>query len=81
MHNFHLPLPEELHQMLREEAAQSGKSATSLAREALTRWLTTQRKKRRHAQITAFAKAHAGTQVDLDLTLEAAGVAALTDEG
>ena len=80
MHNFHLPLPEELHQLLREEAAQTGQPATVLVREVLERWLAERRRQRRHTQITAFAAAHAGTQVDLDLALEEASLEILSDE-
>ena len=81
MHNFHLPLPEELHQQLREEAAHTGQPATVLARQALERWLTERQRRRRHAQIATFARAHAGTPVDLDPALEEAGLEALAKEG
>lgn len=78
MHNFHLPLTEELHQQLREEAAQSGQPATTLARAALARWLTERQRQRRHRRIAAFATAQAGTSVDLDAALEQAGLEVLT---
>lgn len=78
MHNFHLPLTEELRQQLREEAAESGQPATALAREALAHWLAGRRRQRRHRQIATFAAAHAGTAIDLDTDLERAGVESLT---
>lgn len=80
MHNFHLPLPEQLHQLLREEAAQTGQPATALVREVLERWLAERRCQRRHAQIAAFAAAHAGTAADLDPALEEASLEMLSDE-
>jgi hypothetical protein len=80
MYNFHLPLTEELHQQLREEAAQSGQPATTLARAALARWLEERQRHRRHRQIVAFAEAQAGTSVDLDVALEQAGLEVLTGE-
>ena len=72
--NFHLPLPPELHDMLREESNLSGKTATSLAREALQDWLSQRRRGRLHAEIAAFAAEHAGTSLDLDEDLEEAGI-------
>jgi hypothetical protein len=79
-YNFHLPLPGELHQMLREEAERSGQPATSLAREGLFEWLKQRRKKRLHDEIAHYAQAHAGTDLDLDEMLESAGLAALQSE-
>lgn len=73
-YNFHLPLPEELHEMLRAESEASGEPATNLARAALTDWLKSRKKERRHAEIAAFAAEHAGTDLDLDRDLEAAGI-------
>jgi len=50
MYDFHLPLPEDLHQMLREEVESSGHPATVVAREALQSWLLQQRKRRRRPE-------------------------------
>lgn len=77
MVNFHLPLPPELHDQLREEAELSGQPATALAREALRTVLAQRRRQRLHAQIAAFASAHAGSDLDLDEDLERAGIEAL----
>lgn len=76
-HNFHLPLPEEIHEMLREEAEHSGQPATTVAREALQDWLRRRRRERRHAEIARFASEHAGTSLDLDPELEQAGLEAI----
>lgn len=79
-YNFHLPLPQELHDILRAESEASGEPATNLAREALTDWLKRRKKERRHAEIAAFAAKHAGTKLDLDPDLEAAGIEAIEAE-
>jgi hypothetical protein len=80
MFNFHLPLPEDLHEMLREEVERSGQPATSLAREALLYWLAQRRKQRLHEEIAAFARDQAGTELDLDEELEQAGLEAILAE-
>ncbi len=80
MFNFHLPLPGDLHQMLREEAEQAGQSATSLAREALLQWLKQRQRLRLHAEIAAYAKAQAGTELDLDEQLEETSLEWLLDD-
>jgi hypothetical protein len=76
-YNFHLPLSQELHEMLRAEAEASGEPATNLARAALAEWLKSRKKERRHAEIAAFATKNAGTDFDLDWDLEAAGIEAI----
>jgi predicted transcriptional regulator len=79
-HNFHLSLPEEVHEMLREEAERSGQPATTVAREALQDWLRRRRRERRHAEIARFAFENAGTALDLDPELERAGLEAIRTE-
>lgn len=80
MANFHLPLSTELHELLREEAEQSGQPATAIAREVLQDGLAQRRKLRLHRQIATWAAAHAGTDLDLDEDLERAGLGALEAE-
>ena len=75
--NFHLPLPPELHDQLREEAESSGQPATTVAREALRTTLTPRKKHRLHAEIAAFAAEYGGSDLDLDPDLEQAGLQAL----
>lgn len=70
MSNFHLPLPPELHEMLRNEAERSGQPATTLAREVLLSWLTRRRDERLHEEISSWAASHAGSDLDLDRDLE-----------
>ena len=74
MKNFHLPLPEETYICLRAEAERAQVPATALAREAIDWWLREQLRKARHEQIVAYAAEIAGTDLDLDPGLEAAGV-------
>jgi len=76
--NFHLPLPSDLRDMLREEAERSGRPATALAREALIAWLEERRRSRLREDIAAYASACAGTAADLDEELEEAGLELLT---
>ena len=66
MVNFHLPLPPDLHEQLREEAELSGQPATVLAREALRAVLDYRRRRRLHSQIADFAAEYAGSALDLD---------------
>jgi len=72
--NFHLPLPPELHEELREEAERSGQPATTVAREALRSALAQRKRQRLHAEIAAFAAEHGGSDLDLDEALERAGI-------
>jgi Arc/MetJ-type ribon-helix-helix transcriptional regulator len=78
--NFHLPLPKEVGDMLREEVERSGRPATAIAREALSDWLQARRRSRLREEITAYAEACAGTSADLDEDLEEAGVDLLIGE-
>lgn len=75
--NFHLPMPADLRDLLREEAERSGRPATALAREALAEWLRERRARRLREEIVAYATACAGTPADLDEDLEHAGLEAL----
>jgi hypothetical protein len=72
--NFHLPLPDRTYQRLKEEADRAHLPATVLAREAIDIWLKQQARKARHEAIATYAAEMAGTTLDLDAGLEAAGV-------
>jgi hypothetical protein len=74
MKNFHLPLPERTYTDLRAEAERAQVPATALAREAIDWWLRQQLRKARHDRIAAYAAEMAGTDLDLDPDLEAAGI-------
>ncbi len=78
LRNFHVPLPEGLHDELKAEAANSGKSANALAREAIAHWLAIRRQARVHQAVLEYAAAMAGTTHDLDITFEAASLEVLT---
>ena len=77
MKNFHVPLPEETYDRLRAAAEQSKVPATALAREAIDFWLRERARKERREAIAAFAAEFAGTPLDLDRDLEAAGIECL----
>lgn len=74
MRNFHLPLPDDTYEHLRDAAERSKVPATALAREAIDFWLRQQRRKARHDAVAAYAAETAGTSLDLDADLEAAGI-------
>ena len=79
MKNFHLPLPEQTYALLRAESERAQMPATALAREAIESWLRQQMRKARHDRIAAYAAETAGTDLDLDPELEAAGIAYLVN--
>jgi hypothetical protein len=74
MKNFHLPLPEQTWAGLMQEAERARVPATALAREAIDLWLREQLRKARHEAIASWAAEAAGTNLDLDPDLEAAGI-------
>jgi hypothetical protein len=81
MKNFHLPLPEQTYTCLRAEAERTHVPATALAREAVDWWLRQRFRKARHDAIAAYATEMAGTHLDLDVDLEAAGIEHLVKTG
>lgn len=74
MRNFHLPLPEGLYEKLKAQAERARRPATTLAREAIDRWLADAQRAAIHEEIGRYAKAVAGSAADLDPALEAAGI-------
>ena len=72
--NLHVPLPDALYQQLRQEAERQGQPATTLTRTALEAWLQQQEKTRLRQEFANFVQEHAGTELDLDTTLEASGI-------
>ena len=81
--NFHIPLPEDLYNRLKEEARRSKQPATVLARRAIELLIEQRRKAMLDEAIAAYAAQHAGTASDLDEELETASVELLLsdDEG
>ncbi len=71
MKNFHLPLPDQVYDALKTEAQRSQMPATSMARQAIQSWLAARRKAARKQAIVDYAAENAGTDLDLDRTLEA----------
>ena len=80
MKNFHLPLPDETYSQLRAAADQRRVAATTLARQAIDLWLAREARAARHQAITAYATRFAGTEMDLDPDLEAAGLEHLSQQ-
>ena len=78
-HNLHVLLDEDLHRRLHAAATREGRPATTLARDAIRRWVVEAERAARHAGIAAYAAATAGTEDDLDLELEASAVEHLLD--
>jgi hypothetical protein len=74
MRNFHLPLPDATYTALRAEAKRAKLPATAIAREAISDWLRARRKTVRQKAVTKYATTTAGTQFDMDPTLEAAAI-------
>jgi len=81
MRNFHVPLPDETYERLRAAAERSNVPATALAREAIDLWLRQRLRKARHEAIATYAAEAAGTDLDLDAELEAAGIEHLVKTG
>ena len=77
LRNFHLPLPDDVYQALRDEAAAVKQPATVIARQAIERWLRERKRATVREAIAAYAAEHAGTSADLDAELEAAGLQVL----
>lgn len=69
-----MPLPDHTYEHLRAVAESANVPATALAREAIDAWLREQLRKKRHDAIAAYAAEMAGTNLDLDAELEAAGI-------
>ena len=80
MKNFHVPLPADLYSKLRALAEQHRRPATELAREAIAAWLEQRRREALHQAIAEYAEQCAGTEADLDPSLEASATAHLFEE-
>jgi hypothetical protein len=78
--HFRLPLPEQTYSLLKAEAERARVPATTLAREAIDSRLNYQARKARHAAIAEYAAEMAGTGLDLDHSLDAAGIEHLAKE-
>ncbi len=72
--NFHLPLPDNLYEELKEEAKRRQRPATVVARGAIAAWLRQVRRSEVSEAIASYAAEYAGTGADLDEALEQAGI-------
>ena len=79
IYNFHVPLPESLYKVLRDEAERAKQPATKLAKEAIVEFLEKRKKTMLHEEIAAYAKKHSG-QSDLDEDLEQASINFIVDK-
>jgi predicted DNA-binding protein len=79
IHNFHIPLPEQLYTRLREAAKRQHRPATQMAKQAVEYWLEEQEKLLLHEEIASYAAHAAGSVEDLDTQLEAASLEHLDD--
>ncbi|HBY61571.1 MAG TPA: hypothetical protein DEH78_17250 [Solibacterales bacterium] len=66
---------------MRSAAERSKVPATAIAREAIDLWLRQRLRRSRHEAIAAYAAKAAGTTLDLDANLEAAGIEHLMTTG
>ena len=78
--NLHVPLPEPLYRKLRAGAEQSGRPATDLAREAITRWLAEEERKAVREALRTYVRLAAGTRDDLDPELMEASLEHLAEQ-
>ena len=73
-----LPLADDLLALLQEEAARAGQLPMTFITELVAQWLRERQRQRVAEGIAAFAAEYAGTELDLDRDLEAAGIECLT---
>ncbi|MCU0724259.1 MAG: hypothetical protein MUE73_00495 [Planctomycetes bacterium] len=78
--NLHVLLDDDLHRRLHGVAERKGEPATVLAREAIRRWVEDAERAALREEISAYAAAVAGTEMDLDADLETAATESLHDE-
>jgi predicted DNA-binding protein len=74
IHNFHIPLPEQLYARLRAAAKRQHRPATQMAKQAVEYWLAEQEKLALHEEIASYAANAAGSLDDFDSQLEAASL-------
>ena len=67
---LNLPLPEEMHTALFDEARRSGEPATRLARAAINEWLEKRARERRAEKVRRFALEHGGSKYDESVAAE-----------
>ncbi len=77
--NLHIPLPQDLYAELMELSKAMGTPATKIARMAIDQWTKASLKVRLKHQISAYARAHAGTEHDLMPDLERAALSTLLE--
>ncbi len=68
--NFHVPLPDDLYNKLREEAGRSGSPATEIAKRAIEVLLEKRQRAALSEAIALYAAKQAATASDLDVSFE-----------
>ena len=79
IHNFHIPLPEQLYTRLREVAKRQHRPATQMAKQAVEYWLEEQEKLVLHEEISNYAVNASESFEDLDYQLETVSMEHLDD--
>lgn len=74
VYNFHVPLPRELYQRLRQEAEQAQRPATAIVKEAVHQWLKKKEQEALHEAMSDYVARMAGTPADLDEDFESAAI-------
>jgi predicted transcriptional regulator len=79
MPNIHMPLTNDLHQRLRNQAAYANKTSTTMAREAMDIGLKLLERQREDEELDKWIAENAGGPLDLDTDAEAASLDALEE--
>lgn len=77
--NLHVPLDPTLHERLVAQAQRIRTPVTVVARDAIEAWTAEQERRERREAITAYARAMAGTEADVDEGLAEAAASECLD--
>lgn len=72
--NLHVPLSLKLYTQLKQQSLLSNTPSTQIARQAIETWLKYQKKQTLYKELVSYAAEQAGTDLDLDKTLEHAAI-------
>jgi len=74
LRNFHVPLPDELYNLLHYEAKKSNLPATELVRNAIVSMLKERERNYIDQSLTEYALKYGGTEFDLSKDMECASI-------
>jgi len=77
--NFHVPLPIELYELLKENAKDQSMPATKVVRRLIEHWIELRKRKKIQEEFSSFARKYAGSEYDLDEDLERMSLEVLDD--